>query len=165
MGAITPTKLLGGMGLIMPEATSRRSLVFRTLMPARFRVLLALVGLAVVSVLLITTPWPGLAVVMAGVLAAAMMMTVRIRLEDTCVSIRVAGVFGTTIAYNEISVVSLGPTTGIIEGMGLRLLPGEGLGYLVGGPSICIRSGKSTIIASSAAPEEVIARIRERRTE
>lgn len=129
-------------------------------MPARYRVLLALVGLAVVSVLLITTPWPGL--VMAGVFAAAMMMTVRIRLEDTCVSIRVAGVFGTAIPYKEISVVSLGPTTGIIEGMGLRLLQGLGPAYLVGGPSICIRSGNSTIIASSAAPEELIARIRER---
>ena len=147
----------------MPEATSKPLLV-RTLMPARYRALLAAVGLAAVSVLVTMTPWPGLAVVIATALAAAMMMTVRIRLEQTCLSIRVAAVFGTTIPYRDISAVSVGPTTGIVQGMGLRLLPGEGTGYLVGGPSIRLRSGNTTIIASCAAPEELVSLITSRIT-
>lgn len=48
--------------------------------------------------------------------------------------------------------------------MGLRLLPGEGTGYLVGGPSIRLRSGNTTIIASCAAPEELVSLITARIT-
>ena len=132
---------------------------FRTFIPLRYRAVLAAVGIAAVSILLVTAPWPGLAVVVAAVFVAVMTMTVRARLDEVCLSIRVAGLFATTIPYRQISAVSAGPNTGFVQGMGLRVLPGGGTGYLVGGPSVRIQCGNTTVFVSCADPQGLVARI------
>ncbi|WP_160667924.1 hypothetical protein [Pseudarthrobacter sp. ATCC 49987] len=73
---------------------------------------------------------------------------------------RVAGLFSTKIAYKEITVVSTGPSTGIREGMGLRVLPGGGTGYLVGGPTVRIQGAGTWLLVSCADPEAAVVRIR-----
>ncbi|HSO92787.1 MAG TPA: hypothetical protein VLR70_16765 [Arthrobacter sp.] len=132
---------------------------FRTHMPLRYRAVLAVVGMAAVSILLATGPRPWLAVFVAAVFAAVMTMTVRIRLGEAGLSIRVAGLFSTTIPYREISAVSAGPATGFVQGMGLRILPGGGTGYLVGGPSVRIQCGNTNVLVSCADPQELVRRI------
>lgn len=132
---------------------------FRTFIPLRYRAVLAAVGIAAVSILLTATPWPGLVVLVAAVFVAVMTMSVRIRLDEECLSIRVAGVFATTIPYREISAVSAGPNTGFVQGMGLRILPGGGTCYLVGGPSVRIQCGNTTVLASCDNPKGLVTRI------
>ncbi|GAA2564096.1 hypothetical protein LR392_05825 [Arthrobacter sp. AK04] len=132
---------------------------FRTFTPLRYRAVLAAVGIAAVSILLAATPWPGLAVLVAAVFVAVMTMSVRIRLDEECLSIRVAGVFATTIPYREISAVSAGRNTGFVQGMGLRILPGGGTGYLVGGPSVRIQCGNTAVFVSCADPQGLVTRI------
>lgn len=132
---------------------------FRTFTPLRYRAVLAAVGIAAVSILLAATPWPGLAVLVAAVFVAVMTMSVRIRLDEECLSIRVAGVFATTIPYREISAVSAGRNTGFVQGMGLRILPGGGTGYLVGGPSVRIQCGNTAVFVSCTDPQGLVTRI------
>ena len=126
-------------------------------MPTRYRVVLAAIGVPAVLIVLAAGPSPWLASLVAAVFLAAMMMTVRIRLEEAAVSIRVAGIFSTSIAYADLSTVSVGPATGLREGMGLRILPGEGTGYLVGGPSVRLQFADSAVLVSCADPEALIA--------
>lgn len=132
---------------------------FRTFIPLRYRAVLAAVGIAAVSILWATAPWPGLAVLVAAVFIAVMTISVWTRLDEVGLSIRVAGLFGTTIPYREISAVSPGPNTGFVQGMGLRILPGGGTGYLVGGPSVRIQCGNTTVLVSCADPQGLVARI------
>lgn len=133
---------------------------FRTGMPTRYQTVLTGVGFVAVIVLSVTgQPWLGL--VIALVFVSALRMNARIRLGETDLSVRVAGLFSTTIAYREITAVSAGPSTGIREGMGLRVLPGGGTGYLVGGPTIRIQGGAGTwLLVSCADPVAAIVRIR-----
>jgi hypothetical protein len=131
----------------------------RTYVPLRYRAVLAVVGIAAVFILLAAARWPWLAVLVAAVFLATMSMTVRIRLDELGLSIRVAGLFSTTIPYQEISAVSAGPATGFLQGMGLRILPGGGTGYLVGGPSVRIHCSNTTVLVSCADPQGLVQRI------
>ncbi|GLB68962.1 hypothetical protein [Arthrobacter mangrovi] len=64
--------------------------------------------------------------------------------------------FSTEVLYRDITEISAGPTTGLLQGMGLRILPRQGTGYLVGGPTVQIRTGNSTLLVSCTRPEEFI---------
>lgn len=131
----------------------------RTGMPPRYQAVLAGVGFAAAIVLSVTgQPWLGLT--MALVFVPALRMNARIRFEEAGLSVRVAALFSTTIAYKEISAVSTGPSTGLREGMGLRILPGGGTGYLVGGPTIRIQCAGTWLLITCADPEDAVARIR-----
>ncbi|MGP4033486.1 hypothetical protein [Pseudarthrobacter sp. 1C304] len=131
----------------------------RTGMPAKYQGLLAAVGFVAVMVLsLAGQVWLG--PVMALVFVSALRMSARIRFEDAGLSVRVAGLFSTTIAYREITTVATGPSTGLREGMGLRILPGGGTGYLVGGPTIRIQTAGAWLLVSCADPAGAVAYIR-----
>jgi hypothetical protein len=99
---------------------------------------------------------------MALVFVWALRMSARIRFEDAGLSVRVAGLFSTKIAYRDITAVTTGPSTGLGEGMGLRILPGGGTGYLVGGPTIRIQTASGWLLVSCADPERAIVHIRTR---
>lgn len=131
-------------------------------MPLRYRAFLAAMGIVTVSILLVTGSWPWLVVAPAAVFGAAMMMSTFVRLDESVVSIRVAGIFSTAIAYAEISHVSVGPATGLAQGMGLRILSGRVTGYLVGGPSVRIQCKNSAVLVSCADPAELIRLINSR---
>lgn len=137
-----------------------KSAEFRTFMPLRYRAVLAGVGLAAVTVLLATGRRPWLAVLVAAAFLAALTMSVRVRLDEVGLSVRVAGVFSTSIPYQEIAAVSAGPATGLLHGMGLRLLPGGGTGYLVGGPSVRIQCRNASVLVSCADPQALVTGIR-----
>lgn len=128
-------------------------------MPMRYRIVLAVVCICAVAILLAAGPWPLLAVLVTVAFAAAISMNVRVRLDEAGLSIRVAGLFSTTIPYWEISAVSAGPATGFLQGMGLRILPGGGTGYLVGGPSVRIQCGNNVVLVSCADAQRLVARI------
>ena len=131
----------------------------RTDMPTRYQAGLAGVGFVAAIVLSLTgQPWLGLA--MALVSVTALRMNARIRFEEASLSVRVAALFSTTIPYREITAVSAGPSTGLREGMGLRILPGGGTGYLVGGPTVRIQGAGIWLLISCADPEDAVRRIR-----
>ena len=132
---------------------------FRTYMPLPYRAVLGVVGIAAVLILWASGPWPWLAVPVAAVFVAVTTMTVRIRLGEVALFVRVAGLFSTTIPYREISAVSVGPATGFAQGMGLRILSGGSTGYLVGGPSVRIQRGSPIVLVSCADPQGLVARI------
>ncbi|UKA55445.1 hypothetical protein LFT45_05855 [Arthrobacter sp. FW305-BF8] len=136
-----------------------RPVEFRTYMPLRYRAVLGVAGIAAVLILLASGPSPWLAVPVAAVFVAVTTMTARIRLGEVSMSIRVAGLFSTTIHYREISAVSVGPATRFAQGMGLRILSGGGTGYLVGGPSVRIQRDSNTVLVSCANPQALVARI------
>ena len=98
--------------------------------------------------------------VMALVFVSALRMSARIQFEDAGLSVRVAGLFSTKIAYREITAVATGPSTGLREGMGLRLLPGGVTGYLVGGPTLRIQTANGWLLVSCADPAGAVAYIR-----
>ncbi|MGO4191149.1 hypothetical protein AB4Y67_05720 [Arthrobacter sp. YAF17] len=129
---------------------------FRTYMPLRYRAALAGIGVATVAVLLLAGQMPLLAVFVAAVFMAAMTMSVRVQLDDVGLSIRVAGLFSTTVPYGEITAVSAGPITGFLQGMGLRILPGGGTGYLVGGPTVRIQCSNTTVLVSCADTQRLV---------
>lgn len=131
----------------------------RTGMPAKYQGLLAAVGFVAVVVLSAAGQvWLG--PVMALVFVSALRMSARIRCEDASLSVRVAGLFSTKIAYREITAVTTGPSTGLREGMGLRILPGGGTGYLVGGPTVRIQTASGWLLVSCADPERAVVHIR-----
>ena len=79
-----------------------------------------------------------------------------VRLGADEVRIRVAGVFSTTIPYRQITGVAPDRTTGLREGMGLRLLSNRTTGYLVGGPSVRINTSSGTaVLVSSNMPQDL----------
>jgi uncharacterized membrane protein YhhN len=143
----------------MTLGEASKPLELRTYMPMRYRSTLAVICIAAVSILLATGPWLLLAGLVAAAFAAALTMNVRIRLDEVGLSIRVASFFSTTIPYHEISAVSAGPVTGFRQGMGLRILPGGGTGYLVGGPSVRIQCGDNAILVSCASAQKLVARV------
>lgn len=131
----------------------------RTGMPAKYQGLLAAVGVVAVVVLSAAGQvWLG--PVMALVFVSALRMSARIRCEYAGLSVRVAGLFSTKIAYRDITAVTTGPSTGLREGMGLRILPGGGTGYLVGGPTIRIQTTSGWLLVSCADPERAVVHIR-----
>ncbi|MUK03569.1 hypothetical protein GM708_17720 [Vibrio cholerae] len=88
------------------------------------------------------------------------LMQVTVKLEPTGVSVRVAGIFATYIPYHQIDEVGPDRPTGIAADMGVRMLPGSTTGYLVGGPSVRITIGCTSVLVSSDAPEELSDAIR-----
>lgn len=137
---------------------------FRTMMPRRYRTSLALLGLVTTAGLLAAgfDGHPALlfaAAAVAALFAAITMMTARLQLREHVVRISVAGLFSTEVRYRDITDVSVGPVTGLLRGMGLRILPRQGIGYLVGGPTVRIRTGNSILLVSCTRPEEFIERL------
>lgn len=143
---------------------------FRAHMPRRYRIGLLLIGAlaTIVTVVPIITGQMELAggviaVLLAAVFIAISLMHVAVRLNGNDLGIRVAGVFATTISYRDISDVAPANETGIAEGMGLRILPNSTTGYLVGGPTVRITTGRSAVLVSSATPEKLVEAIEHRR--
>lgn len=128
---------------------------FRTRLPIRYR--LGFLGLGVLVSIgvawgLSTDGVNGAALVVtpiAAVFIYVILMQVTVRLEECEVSIKVGGIFATRIPYREIDTVTPGQTTGIGAGMGLRVMPNRTTGYLVGGPSVRITTGRSAVLVSS----------------
>ena len=134
----------------------------RTGMPARYRAVLAVIGLLATAVVTLSTgqAWAGVAMLLVFVSAGR--LTARIRCDGTGIHVRVAGIFSTTVAYADLVGVAPGPETGLLEGMGLRILRGGGTGFLVGGPTLRIRSKGAWFLVSCADPEAGVELIRTR---
>lgn len=97
-----------------------------------------------------------LAILLAALFTAVFLMRAVVRLGVHGVHIRVAGVFTTTIPYDQITGAAPDGVTGVREGMGLRILPNKTTGYLVGGPSVRINtSGGTAVLVSSKTPNEL----------
>lgn len=97
-----------------------------------------------------------LLILLAALFTAVFSMRAVVHLGMDQVSIRVAGIFTTTISYQEITRVAPDKVTGLREGMGLRILPDKTTGYLVGGPSVRINtSGGTAVLVSSNSPDEL----------
>lgn len=143
---------------------------FRTRMPVRYRIGLLLIGaLATIgaATAMATFSMSGavlVAALLTAVFLAVILMHASVHLEASQVSIKVAGIFATTIPYDTIDDVLPGKPTGIVAGMGLRVLPNRTTGYLVGGPSVRIMTGGSAVLVSSNTPEKLSEAIEHRRT-
>lgn len=142
---------------------------FRTHMPARYQRVFLLIGALTTlgsSTAMAPTSMTGAILVgtlIAAVFLAAILMQATVRLEANKVSIKVAVIFATTIPYDTIDNVTAGETTGIAAGMGLRILPNNTTGYLVGGPSVRITTGGTAVLVSSNTPEKLLEAIEHRR--
>jgi len=133
----------------------------RTGMPVKYRAVLAVIGLLAAAVVTLSTgqAWAGVAMLLVFVSVGR--MTARIRCDGTGVHLKVAGLFSTTVAYADIVEVTPGPETGLLEGMGLRVLRG-GTGYLVGGPTLRMRANGAWVLVSCADPDAGVELIRAR---
>jgi len=140
---------------------------FRAGMPGRYRVFLYSLGAAIAGSGLLIPLLAGrvnTAAAVLGVLAAAFIivaarMQTVVHLGADSVRIRTAGIFSTTIPYEQITDVAIAPPTGLAAGMGLRIFPGRTTGYLVGGPAIRITTGRSSVLVSADAPACLLAGI------
>ena len=137
--------------------------IFRTAIPTRYRLVLGILGLAVLAGTTLAALEAGPGVLVTGIFTAAIIapmvfMTARIRVGAASLQIRVAGVFRTEVPYRDMRTVSVGPVTGLRYGMGLRILP-EGTGYLVGGPSVRIQCLGSDVLVSCSEPERLLAAV------
>lgn len=143
---------------------------FRARMPRRYRISLLAIGAAAVAATLLPLAFDDMGLLGIGVAALtatlfllfARMQTV-VRLETEELSIRVAGLFSTSVPYRSVSEASPDADTGFIQGMGLRKLGNRTTGYLVGGPTVRIRTGDSAILVSTESPEELASAIQDRR--
>jgi hypothetical protein len=148
----------------MSRKNGTRYPTFRATMPRRYRMALAVLGL-VTTACLVAAGAGGQPVLLfaaaavAALFAALMTMAARLQLREHGVGISVAGLFSTEVRYRDISDVAVGPVTGLLQGMGLRILPGRATGYLVGGPTVRIRCGNATLLVSCTRPEEFIERL------
>jgi hypothetical protein len=139
-------------------------------MPGPYRVGVLILGLLTTSAVVfpLSVEIPGvmslvLAILLAALFTAVFLMRAVVRLWVHGVHIRVAGVFTTTIPYDQITVAAPDRVTGVREGMGLRILPNKTTGYLVGGPSVRINtSGGTAVLVSSKTPNELSEAIRRR---
>ncbi|THJ66467.1 hypothetical protein E8P82_08365 [Arthrobacter echini] len=143
---------------------------FRARMPRKYRLGLLLLGavsttLAVVGMLLdgLTAVGLLLGVLLAVTFIAIVMMQAVVRLDDEELTIKVAGIFGTSIPYRQIDGVAPDKVTGLGAGMGLRKLPNSTTGYLVGGPSVRISKGNADVLVSTDDPTELAAALERRR--
>jgi hypothetical protein len=132
-------------------------------MPGPYRVGVLIFGLIATSAVVVplSVEIPGvmslvLTILLAALFAAVFLMRAVVRLGGHEVHIRVAGIFTTTIPYDQITGVAPDRATGVREGMGLRMLPNKTTGYLVGGPSVRINtSGGTAVLVSSKTPNEL----------
>ena len=133
-------------------------------MPLRYRMLLGALGFAAVAgSVLAALDSGGAAALVTGAFIAVifvpvLLMTARVSVGEHDIGIRVAGFFATEVPYREITAVCAGPVTGLRYGMGLRTLP-DGTGYLVGGPSVRIETGKTAVLVSCSEPDRLLAAI------
>ncbi|WP_146363356.1 hypothetical protein [Arthrobacter yangruifuii] len=133
---------------------------FTTRMPARYRLIVGVLGFAAAGGTVLATLDAGpvpvvVGLLMAAAFAAVVLMTARIHVGPESVQIRVAAVFATEIPFRDIRRASAGPVTGLAEGMGLRILP-NATGYLVGGQSVRIECGQSAVLVSCREPERLL---------
>ena len=132
-------------------------------MPTRYRLILGALGVAAVAGPVAAARAADLWALLVGVLlavvfSAVLLMTARIQVDSQGLRIRVAGVMGTYIHYREMTAISAGPVTGLRYGMGLRILP-DGIGYLVGGPSVRIRCRSGDVLVSCNSPDRLLAAV------
>ncbi len=144
---------------------------FRTHMPRKYRIGLLLLGAGATILVVTGMLSDGLAgvglvlgLLMAGAFIAIVMMQAVVRLDTDELTIRVAGVFSTTVPYRQIDGIAPDKITGLAAGMGLRKLPGNTTGYLVGGPSVRISTGSTDVVVSTDRPTELAAAVERRRT-
>lgn len=106
--------------------------------------------------------WGGTAlfVVVAIACAALLNMRATILVAPDEVHISVFS-FSETIPYRDIRAVDVGPATALKEGAGLRAFP-NGLGYIVGGPTVRITTRTTEYLASAKHPDVVVKDIRAR---
>ncbi|NVC25337.1 hypothetical protein E7Z53_18120 [Kocuria salina] len=143
-------------------------LEFRTRFPARHRVMLRLLAVAVTIVGLV----PVIAgnVGMVGVVATAVIaapfwwlaffQTV-VDLEAEAVAIRYGGIFGRRVPYDQILEVRESPTRGFIAGWSSVSISGI-TGYLVGGPTVRIDTKPTAVLVSTDQPRRLVEEIRQR---
>lgn len=143
---------------------------FRARMPHRYRIGILATGAAAVTAALLPLAFDGMgllglgvAALTAGVFLLCTRMQTVVRLDPNELSIRVAGIFRTSVPYRSVSETSPDGDTGFLQGMGLRKLGNRTTGYLVGGPTVRIRTGDSAILVSTESPEELASAIDERR--
>lgn len=84
----------------------------------------------------------------------AFQVTLKIDSKELVVS-ALGGIFSERIPIRSIHSVSVGPTTGIGAGIGIRLF-GNCQGYLSGGESIKIDTGNQSFIVSVKDPSQVV---------
>lgn len=133
---------------------------FSTAIPLRYRIILGTLGFAGVAGSVVAALDEAAGALIIGALIAVifipvLLMSARVSVGEHSIGIRVAGFFATEVPYREITAVSAGPVTGLREGMGLRILP-DGTGYLVGGPSVRIETGKTAVLVSCSEPDRLL---------
>ncbi|QYH19459.1 hypothetical protein JKI95_10290 [Corynebacterium aquatimens] len=102
--------------------------------------------------------WGGTAafVIVGLILAALLSMRASILVGPEDVTISVMGMTE-TIEYSQIKTVEVGPATGAKEGAGARFLKGpNGMGYIVGGPTVRITTRTTDYLVSAQRPDEVV---------
>lgn len=126
-------------------------------------ILIPSLGLSVWAIAGAVPAWATLAyaVVLTAFLAWLLTMKVHLRVSDSAVEIRTLGFFHESLALDRITGVEPGPNTGLKEGAGLRLL-GNATGYLVGGPTVAIHTGRSRYLVSVPDPHAATEAIRRR---
>ncbi len=144
----------------MTLGETKQTQTFRTAIPLPYRLVLGLLGFAGAGGFVLAAAEGGPAVLITGILVAALflaiiMMSVRLRLGEESLRIRVAGIFSTEVPYRDMTAVSPGPVTGLRYGMGLRILP-DGTGYLVGGPTVLIGCRTGNVLVSCSRPDELL---------
>lgn len=120
-------------------------------------------ALAVASVRLLIDAHPVpriLTLIIAAVIIACVFMKVIIRVEDEHVELTVL-FSSVTIPVKDITGVSVGPETGLMQGMGPRFV-GDSLAYIVTGPTVKIETRATSYLASAERPDEVVADIESR---
>lgn len=152
----------GKLVAMTPGETTAET-TFRAAIPLRYRVILGTLGFVAVAGSAVAALEGGTAALVtaafiAVVFVPVLLMTAKVSLSGQGIGIRVAGFFSTEVPYREITAVTAGPMTGLREGMGLRILP-DGTGYLVGGPSVRIETGKTAVLVSCSHPERLIAAV------
>lgn len=141
---------------------------FRTRFPARHRMMLGLLAVAVsvVGLLPVIVGNTGVVGVVATVVIATPFWWLSsfqavVRLEAEAVVIRYAGIFGRRVPYDQITEVRDSPTRGFIAGWGLVSVPGV-IGYLVGGPAVRIDTEPTAVLVSTDQPRRLVEETRQR---
>jgi hypothetical protein len=126
------------------EGRDGSELTFATGMPGPYRVGVLILGLLATSAFVVplsaeisSVTSLVLVTLLAALFIAVFSMRAVVRLGMNGVHIRVAGIFSTTIPYDDITEVATDRVTGVREGMGLRVLQNKTTGYLVGVP-LCV---------------------------
>lgn len=148
---------------VVNEGQDDSDLRFRTHMPAPYRAGVLTLGLLTTAAVVIALSAElsiamtlVLTISLAALFIVASLMQTVVRLSLHEIHVRVAGIFRTTIPYDQIVGVTPDRNTGLREGMGLRILPRRTAGYLVGGSSVRIETKRgNAVLISSSTPKEL----------